>query len=371
MRIVLSGGGTAGHINPALALAETLQARGHEVFYAGTPQGVEARLVKEAGLPFKAFEASGFDRAHPLTLPKALRVIQKSTKEAKRWFQEIEPDVVVAFGGYVCIPVSRAAEALKIPLVVHEQNSVMGMANKYLSKGAAAVALTYEVAGEAVADKSKIVVTGNPVRSSIFTSTREEGREAIGIPQEALMLLVFGGSLGARHLNSAIAAMKDRLLAIDDLYIMHITGPKELETVEAALDLSDEERMRYIVLGYQDHMGETMAATDMVVSRAGATSLAEISARRIPAILVPFPFATADHQTTNAREYVGRGAARMIADEDVDSETFATMVLELIEDSTLRQRMTQAAATFETEDAAAKLADVVLAAAGVTQSDTM
>lgn len=157
-----------GHINPALALAETLEEQGHEVFYAGTPQGVEARLVKEAGLPFKAFEASGFDRAHPLTLPKALRTIQKSTKRAKEWFAEIKPDVVVAFGGYVCIPVSRAAEALGIPLVIHEQNSVMGMANAYLSKGAARVALTYEVAGEQVADKSKIVVTGNPVRKSIL-----------------------------------------------------------------------------------------------------------------------------------------------------------------------------------------------------------
>ena len=354
MRIVLSGGGTAGHINPALALAETLEEQGHEVFYAGTPQGVEARLVKEAGLPFQAFEASGFDRAHPLTLPKALRTIQKSTKRAKEWFGEIKPDVVVAFGGYVCIPVSRAAEALGIPLVIHEQNSVMGMANAYLSKGAARVALTYEVAGEQVADKSKIVVTGNPVRKSIFASTREAGRAYLGIPEDALMLLVFGGSLGARHLNSAIASLKDRLLALDDLYIMHVTGPKELETVEAALDLSEEERARYQVLGYQDHMGEAMAACDMVVSRAGATSLAEISARRIPALLVPFPYATADHQTTNAKAYVERGAALMIADADVESDEFATLVFDLIGSEPLRDSMREAAATFETQDAAAK-----------------
>ena len=363
MRIVLSGGGTAGHINPALALAETLEEQGHEVFYAGTPQGVEARLVKEAGLPFKAFEASGFDRAHPLTLPKALRTIQKSTKRAKEWFAEIKPDVVVAFGGYVCVPVSRAAEALGIPLVIHEQNSVMGMANAYLSKGAAQVALTYEVAGEQVADKSKIVITGNPVRKSIFASTREAGRAYLGIPEDALMLLVFGGSLGARHLNSAIASLKDRLLAVDDLYIMHVTGPKELETVEAALDLREAERARYQVLGYQDHMGEAMAACDMVVSRAGATSLAEISARRIPALLVPFPYATADHQTTNAKAYVERGAALMIADADVESDEFATQVFDLIGSETLRDSMRKAAATFETQDAAAKLADVVLAAA--------
>jgi UDP-N-acetylglucosamine--N-acetylmuramyl-(pentapeptide) pyrophosphoryl-undecaprenol N-acetylglucosamine transferase len=185
------------------------------------------------------------------------------------------------------------------------------------------------------------------------------------------MLLVFGGSLGARHLNSAITAMKDRLLAIDNLYVMHITGPKELETVEAALALTDEERQRYSVLGYQNRMGEAMAATDMVISRAGATSLAEISARRIPAILVPFPYATADHQTTNAKAYVERGAASMIADADVETDEFATLVFNLIEDAGLRERMTKAAATFETEDAAAKLADVVLVAAGTKQSDTM
>lgn len=371
MRIVLSGGGTAGHINPALALAETLQAHGHEVFYAGTPQGVEARLVKEANIPFEAFEASGFDRARPLTLPKALLAIQKSTKKARHWFEQIHPDVVVAFGGYVCIPVSRAAEALGIPLVVHEQNSIMGMANRYLSKGAAAVALTYEVAGGPVSDKSKIVVTGNPVRGSIFTSTRAEGRELLGIPQDALMLLVFGGSLGARHLNSAVAALKERLLAVPNLYIMHITGPKELDTVTEQLALTDDERDRYLVLGYQNRMGQTMAATDMVVSRAGATSLAEISARRIPAILVPFPYATADHQTTNAQAYVDRGAASMISDAEVESDRFAEMLFELIESEDLREKMREAAATFQTEDAAAKLADVVLNAASEATSDTM
>jgi UDP-N-acetylglucosamine--N-acetylmuramyl-(pentapeptide) pyrophosphoryl-undecaprenol N-acetylglucosamine transferase len=371
MRIVLSGGGTAGHINPALALAETLLSQGHEVFYAGTPQGVEVRLVKEAGLPFQAFEAKGFDRARPATLPKALSIIMKSTKKAQAWFKEISPDVVVAFGGYVCIPVGRAAEKMGIPLVVHEQNSVMGMANKYLSRKAAAVALTYEVAGQPVADKTKLSVTGNPVRSSVFNSTREEGRKFLGIPQDALMLLVFGGSLGARHLNSAVVGLKEKLLAIENLYIMHITGPKELETVEAALELSEAERQRYMVLGYQNHMGEAMAACDAVVSRAGATSLAEISARKIPALLVPFPYATADHQTTNAQEYVNHGAAYMIADAEVESAEFERLVFDLITNEQTRTNMTRAAATFETEDAAAKLADVVLAAARKNQSDTM
>lgn len=363
MRIVLSGGGTAGHINPALALAESLIEQGHEVFYAGTPQGVEARLVKEANLPFTPFEAKGFNRNHPKTIFSAVRIIIKSTKLACVWFEEIKPDVVVAFGGYVCIPVGRAAKKMGVPLVVHEQNSVMGMANKYLAKTARAVALTYEVAGAPVADKEKLVVTGNPVRSSVLTSTREEGRSMLGIPEEASMLLVFGGSLGARHLNAAISSMKKDLLAIDNLYVVHITGPKELETVEAVLALTEEEKKRYLVMGYQNRMGETMAACDMVVSRAGATSLAEISARCIPAILVPFPFATADHQTTNARSYVRAGAAWMMADDMIETPEFKELVLMFVDDEKARLKMSEAARGFETGNAASKLADVVLNAA--------
>lgn len=363
MRIVLSGGGTAGHINPALALAESLIEQGHEVFYAGTPQGVEARLVKEANLPFTPFEAKGFNRNHPKTIFSAVRIIIKSTKLACAWFEEIKPDVVVAFGGYVCIPVGRAAKKMGVPLVVHEQNSVMGMANKYLAKTARAVALTYEVAGAPVADKEKLVVTGNPVRSSVLTSTREEGRSMLGIPEEASMLLVFGGSLGARHLNAAISSMKKDLLAIDNLYVVHITGPKELEAAEAVLALTEEEKKRYLVMGYQNRMGETMAACDMVVSRAGATSLAEISARCIPAILVPFPFATADHQTTNARSYVQAGAAWMMADDMVETPEFKELVLTFVDDEKARLKMSEAARGFETGNAASKLADVVLNAA--------
>ena len=364
MLAVLSGGGTAGHINPALALAEVLADRGVEVRYAGTPQGVEARLVKEAGLPFTPFEAAGFNRNHPTTIFKGVGLIEKSTIGAKKWFNEIKPDVTVAFGGYVCIPVGRAALKTGVPLVIHEQNSVMGMANKYLARKAAKVCLTYEHAASAVGDKSKIVLTGNPVRKAVFASTREEGREMLGIPQDALMLLVTGGSLGARHLNEAISAMKRELLAHENLYIVHVTGPKELDTVREALSLTPEEQRRWMLFGYQNRMGACMAAADAIVSRAGATSLAEISARAIPAVLVPFPFATEDHQTTNARAYVDAGCAYMIADAQVESPEFSQMVSTLIEDADVRSSMSQAARAQKTADAAAALADAVMEAAG-------
>ena len=228
MLVVLSGGGTAGHINPALALAEVLEDRGVEVRFAGTPRGVESRLVPEAGIAFQPFEASGFNRKHPLSLVKALKLISHSTKEAKRWFAEIEPSAVVGFGGYVSIPVARAAEQMGIPVVVHEQNSVMGLANKELSKKARAVCLTYECAKEGVAipAATQVHVTGNPVRKKVLLATREEGRRMLGIPDDALMLLVFGGSLGARQLNEGIAALKSELLSRENLHVVHITGPK-------------------------------------------------------------------------------------------------------------------------------------------------
>lgn len=363
MRAVLSGGGTAGHVNPALALAEELQARGWDVDFAGTPGGIESRLVPEAGIAYKAFEAKGFNRTHPLTLPKALVTLQKSTGAAKCWFRENPPDVVVGFGGYVCIPVGRAAEALDIPVVVHEQNSVMGMANKYLAKRAACACLTYEYAAKDVAGSTPVVVTGNPVRRGVFDATREEGRAALDLPDDALVLVVTGGSLGARHLNEALVSLKDRLLAIDNLVVIHITGPKELEAVTAALDLTPEEQMRYRLMGYTDQMGLIMAAADMIVSRAGATSLAEISARALPALLVPYPYATEDHQTVNARQWVESGAALMVADSEVESPEFATKLFDLVQNADLRAFMRAVAQSHETRNAACALADAVEAAA--------
>ena len=362
MKVVLSGGGTAGHINPALALAEVLKAEGHEIYFAGTPQGVERRLVGQTDIPFIPFEAAGFDRSAPWTLVTSVLKIMKSTRLARAWMKDVQPDAVVGFGGYVSIPVALAAEKLHVPVVVHEQNSVMGMANRFIGKRATSVALTYEVANKDIVDKSKCFVTGNPVRSSILTVTREEGREYLGIPEDALMLLVFGGSLGARHINQVITGMKKELLGRDNLYVVHITGPKEYDTVWDALQLTDEEKKRWLVFSYQDRMAEVLAAADCVVSRAGATSLAEISALGIPALLVPFPFATEDHQTMNAQSYVEAGAAYLIADDDLDQPEFKEKLFTLVEDASVRQAMAEAAASFETRNAADKLANVVIKA---------
>lgn len=363
MLAVLSGGGTAGHINPAIATAEALRDRGVDVRFAGRPVGNESEWVRAAGIPFTPFEAEGFHRGHPATLVKGVAIDAKSTKLAKKWFDEIKPDVVVGFGGYVSVPVGRAAVKAGIPLVIHEQNSVMGMTNRYLSGKAKVVCLTYEHAAKGVKDASKIVVTGCPVRASVFSTTRDEGRSAIGIPDDARMLLVTGGSNGARHLNQAMCALKDQLLAREDLYVIHVTGPKEYDSVVDALALTPDEQKRWRLVSYTNQMPECMAATDAIVSRAGASSLAEISARGIPALLVPFPFAAEDHQTTNAQAYVEAGCAYMIADDQVESPEFARLVTELVDDAAVRASMTAAAKARNTANAAEMLADIAMQAA--------
>ena len=363
MLAVLSGGGTAGHINPAIATAEVLRERGVEVQFAGRPVGRESEWVKLAGIPFKPFEAEGFRRSHPETIPHALLVDAKSTGAAKKWFAEIKPDVVVGFGGYVTIPVGRAAEKMDIPFVLHEQNSVMGMTNKYLAKKATSVCLTYERAASAVSDASKVVVTGCPVRASVFSATREEGRELLGVPDDARMLLVTGGSLGALHLNNALCSMKERLLGYDDLHIVHVTGSRDYEMVGEKLALTPDEQKRWHLIEYTNQMPACMAATDAIISRAGASSLAEISARAIPAVLVPFPAAAENHQVYNAQSYVDAGCARMVLDADLDAPVFADTVCELIEDADLRASMASAARAQKTQDAATTLADIIMQAA--------
>ena len=360
MNIVLTGGGTAGHIYPALALADELKARGHHVLYAGTPKGAESRLVPKAGYDYVAFDVSGFDRSRPWTGVTALRKLRKAEKEAASWLAQVDAKLVVGFGGYVSVPVARAAQKLGIKTAVHEQNSHMGIANEELSKHADAVCLTYAEAGGKVSSKDKIVLTGNPVRREVLSATREEGRAAFNISENSSVLLVFGGSLGAKTINEAIVALKDDLLGIDNLEVIHVSGKRDFEWVTDELALTNSEAERWHLLDYCYNMPQALAASDAIVSRAGATSLAEISALKIPALLVPFPYATADHQTKNAKAYVDAGAAYCMPDDAAKTFEFKEKLFDLIQNEETQKKMRDAAQSFGSVDAATRLADAVL-----------
>ena len=359
MYFVISAGGTAGHINPALAVADELRQRGHEILFVGTPDHIESRLATQAGFEFTGFPVSGFDKAHPLTLVSSGAKLLKATRAAKKLFKSKRPDAVVTFGAYVSIPVGRAAFEMDIPLIIHEQNSVPGMANAYLAKHATAIALTYAESAQGLEGACEPVVLGNPVRASFETCTRDEARASLGIPHDALVLLVMGGSLGAQHVNKAICDMKDRLLSINGLCVIQSTGEGDYENVLSQLNLSDEEKKRWRVSPYIDSMNEVLVASDLVISRAGASSVAEIMTVGIPSVLVPYPHARGDHQTLNAQSCVTVGAARLVPDSEVETATFSDLIIELLDDKASRDTMAEASKKLSGSDARMRLADMV------------
>lgn len=362
--VAIAAGGTAGHVNPALALAEELRHRGHEVHFFGETRRLEGTLVPQAGFPFHPVHVTGFDRQRPWTLAAALVHLAKEERRLAREFRSgglPMPDVAIGFGAYLELPLVRAAAKLGVPVALHEQNSVPGLANKQSAKLASLIATGQPSVGDILrghaGPSTRIVFTGNPVRASVLAGDRARGRAALGIPGDATVLLVFGGSLGARHLNDRLASLKDELLSMDDLYVVQSTGKDGYECAVEALGLTEDERARWFVRPYIDDMGDTLAASDLVLSRAGASSVAEIAALAVPAILVPYPFATADHQTTNARLLTDAGAALTYADADIDGSAFGEGLLDLLRDESRRSSMREAARGLAQDKAAEVLAD--------------
>ena len=344
---------------PALTVAEQFAVAPDSVTFVGTPDSLESRIVPAAGVEFRALPATGFDRSRPWTLVTSSVRIGVSTVRAWRWLGAQRPDAVIGFGGYVSVPVALAAVLRRVPLVLHEQNSVPGIANRVLSRFAEAVAVTYEESGSRLAHPDRVVLTGNPVRDSVLAATREAGRRALSLAQDIPVLLVFGGSRGARHLNTALVGLRERLLGVPDLQILHVAGKAESESVRAALyKAGGDGGGRWRVLDYLDDMGSALAACDLVVARAGATSIAEITALGRASVLVLYPYATDDHQTSNAASLVAHGAAFVVTDADIDGQQFGDMIVGLLGDGVARATMAAASRALGRPDAAARVAEL-------------
>jgi len=341
-------------------VAARLVAEGHDVAFAGTPDGLEARLVAEAGIPFHGVRARGFDRANPLTLLTSSAVIAASTLRAARLLRVYRPDVVLGFGGYVSLPVGLAAVVRRVPLVLHEQNSIPGLANRVLSRWARAVGVTYEGSLRHLAHPDRGIITGNPVRTAVLNADPERGRAALGLDPGALVLLVFGGSRGAQHLNETFVDMAPELMGVPSLQVVHVAGRIEAASVTARVRESlGANESRYRVVEYIDEMGDAIAAADAVVARAGATSIAEITAIGRAAVLVPYPYATDDHQTLNARAVSQVGGAEVVPDSELGSERFRDAVMRIVRDSDRRATMAAASATVGRRDATERLLALV------------
>jgi len=348
--IVFAGGGTGGHLFPALAVANELRRRHPDasVVFVGGRRGLETRLVPQAGYPLRTLPVSGLKGASPGARAVAGGAAALAVLRCAGWFVRRRPRLVVGVGGYASGPAVLAAWLLGIDTMLMEQNHFPGATNRWLAPRAAAICVPSEAAKARLGGRG--IVTGNPVRPEFV---------AIGPRPHAAgtSLLVFGGSRGARSINRAMVAALPRLAAmIPPPRIVHQTGPEEHEAVASAY--AAHPGLHAHVLPFLDDMPVRLADADVVVCRAGATTLAELAAAGRPAILIPFPHAADDHQRLNAEAVRDAGAALVIRDGDLDGPGLASEIAALASDRPRRERMAAAARTLARPDAAARIADV-------------
>ena len=326
MRVLLAGGGTAGHINPALAIAGYIREKrpDTEFLFVGNKNGMEQRLVAQAGFDIDSIVISGFRRSlSPKNMLENVKTVNRtvaSSVEAKRIISEFKPDVCIGTGGYVSGPVIRAAAKMGIPCAIHEQNAYPGITNKLLARRVQKVMLAVEEAKKYF-EKADVVVTGNPVRGEILKADKEQCRMKLGL-DERPVVLSFGGSLGAHRINEAVADLVARS-GIDGKYQhIHAYGkfgdwfPQVVRDKGAQLEMCHNLDIR----PYIDNMPECMAAADLVICRAGAITLSEIQAMGKPAILIPSPNVAENHQYYNAMALVNSGAAEIIEEAQLSGE---------------------------------------------------
>ena len=372
MNIIVSGGGTGGHIYPALTLIDAIKRkRGDaEFLYVGTQKGLESDIVPKAGINFTALNLEGgFERHFTLAnISRAANAIM-SIKRASDIVRDFKPDAVVGTGGYVCGPILLAASLMKVPTLIQEQNAVAGVTNKILSKFVDRIAVgTRDALKNFPPDKT--TYTGNPIRAQVLAAKKSDGLKQYGFTDDKPIVLISGGSRGARSINDAMIGVLTTTAQKNSAQFLHVTGKGEFDSVtrklrEAGLNVDDMPNVR--VVPYLYDMPTAMAMADLAIFSAGATGLAELTARGVPAILVPYPFAAENHQEFNARSLVEAGAARMILNRDLMAEILSATLDELLSAPDELKRMAQASLSLGKPNAADEIADIILS---LTQSAT-
>ena len=355
---MIAGGGTAGHVNPAIALARALT--GDSVSFLGTATGAESRLVPAAGFPLENVRVVGFDRSRPWLFPRTAARAAGAVSEARRLLNAAKPDAVVGMGGYVSLPAVLAARSLGAPVVLHEQNIVFGLAHKVSKPFAAKIAVSFE---ETLTHAgSKGVHVGNPVAPELATFSRDRerasGLDRFGLEATRKTLLVFGGSQGARRINEAAAGLPDKWADRDDLQVLHIAGRGAFEGLRGR-DRTSGEGCIYRVVDFVDQMPQAYAVADLALCRGGATTLAELALVRLPAIVVPYPYHRDRQQERQARVAERAGAAVVLDDAATTASSVAALASELLGDQARLDDMGTRFGSLARPDAAQRLADVV------------
>jgi UDP-N-acetylglucosamine--N-acetylmuramyl-(pentapeptide) pyrophosphoryl-undecaprenol N-acetylglucosamine transferase len=353
-----------------MAVADELRASGAEVSFLGTRERIEAKLVPAAGYEIDFVKVRGIDRRNPLRAARAGLEALGAVGAARRILRRRGADAVVGGGGFVAGPAGLAAVTTRTPLVLTEADSHLGLANRLLARRARRVCLAFPIAGR---EGDRYMVTGRPVPRAVLEADRARARERFGIAADVRCLLVFGGSQGAKSINlAAVEAFAEGSGAVvpgmreevrpRDFHVLHIAGRRDFPEVQSRLAAAPYND-RYTLLEYEPNLGDVLAAADLVLSRSGG-SIFELVAVGRPAILVPYPFATADHQTANAEWMRGAGAATVIPDAELNAERLAAEVNAVLGDIARLGEMAAAARTLAKPDAARRIADDVLGAIG-------
>ena len=362
MKVIIAAAGTGGHINPGIAIANKIKEKepDSEIIFIGTNRGLENDLVPRAGYSLKTIQAYGFNRKISLDNFKKMYKTFRSIGEAKKIIQEFQPDIVIGTGGYICVPVGMAAKKAKIPIVLHESNAFPGIAIKMLSKKADTILLGFEDARKRIPNAKKIVVTGTPTKVKyieVSNSQRIQLIKQLGLQVDLPIALCFGGSQGAQSINeSLVQIIKQQKNS--NYQIIWAAGPAQYEQVkekliECQMEIEHLEKVK--IVPYIYNMEEIMNIVDLVVCRSGAMTITEISNVGKPAIFIPFPFATENHQEYNAKVLEKVDAARIILDKNLTADLLNDMIENMVSDAEKLKRMGKNAKNISIENVEEKI----------------
>jgi len=354
MNIVVSGGGTGGHIYPALALIREIKKETKDVnfLYIGTEKGLESKLVTRENIPFKAIHITGFKRKVSIDNVKTILRFLKGVNDSKKMLKEFKADVVIGTGGYVCGPVVYAAAKLGIPTIIHEQNSVPGLTNKFLSRYVDRIAVCFEEA-KSFFPESKVVLTGNPRASEVLHQDGIKGKLSAGLNVSDPVVLIVGGSRGARPINEAVLKALS-LLGEKPYQVLYVTGDVHYEEVKKEVELVGNPK-NVVIKPFIHNMPEVLAGVDLTVARAGATTLAELTSLGIPSILIPSPYVTNNHQEKNARALSDHHAAELVLEKELTSQKLVEEIDRILMDEKILKQMKNSAKELGIPDAARRL----------------
>ncbi len=356
MKVLIAGGGTGGHINPGLAIAKYIKQKDAEadITFVGTKKGLETKLVPREGFPLETITVRGFKRKFSLDTLIAIKELIQSFFQASRLIKRTKPDVVIGTGGYVCGPVLYMAAKKGIPTLIHESNAFPGVTNRLLERYVNYVAISFKDAEKYFKNKKKLVLTGNPVREELLKSDRENVISDLDIADGKPLIVVMGGSRGARKINETIADMLSNYFK-GEFNMIFATGEAQFDDISATVKVNEKYKSMVKVVPYIYNVDQVYTASDLMICRAGAITISELQVMGIPSILIPSPYVTANHQEHNARSLEREGGAVVILESELNADLLYKQICSLISNKDVLKKMSKNASKNSVTDSVEKI----------------